>query len=191
MDNDAEVVQRVLDGERDAFEILVLRYGDAVFGVVARRVPPDAAQSVAQEVFVSAFRSLGSYEPGPAFEPWLLRIARRRCCDYWRQRQRQREIPATAVSPEQVLLLEAVSHVRSQEEFDRQCEREEARELVWLALGQLKAEDRLLVECMYFDQLPVAEVAATLDWSLAKVKVRAFRARRKLKRIIEGLSPTT
>jgi len=188
MDNDVQVVQRVLDGDRDAFEVLVHRYGGEVFVVVGRRVPAAAVESVAQEVFVSAFRSLGLYEPEQVFEHWLLRIARRRCCDYWRQRQRDREISATAMSDEQSSLLETVSAIRAQDEFERECQRGEAQELVWLALGQLSPEDRLLVECIYFDRLPLAEVAATLDWSLVKVKVRAFRVRKKLRHIIERLS---
>ena len=187
MNDDVQVVQRVLDGDRDAFAILVHRHGGEVFGVVGRRVPAEAVESVAQEVFVSAFRSLGLYEPEQLFGHWLLRIARRRCCDYWRQRQRDREIADTAMSDEQASLLETVSAVRAREEFDRQCRQGEAEELVRLALGQLCPEDRALVECLYFDRLPLAEVAATLDWSLTKVKVRAFRVRKELRQIMERL----
>jgi len=188
MDNDVQVVQRVLEGDRDAFEILLRRYSGKVFAVVGRRVPAAAVESVAQEVFVSAFRSLGLYEPEQLFEHWLLRIARRRCCDYWRQRRKAREICDTAMSDDQSSLLEIVSAAQARDQFEQDCRREEAQELVWRALGQLNPEDRLLVECIYLDRLPLAEVAATLDWSLAKVKVRAFRVRKKLRQIVERLS---
>ena len=142
---------------------------------------------VAQDVFVSAFRSLNMYKPRQPFEHWLLRIARRRCYDYWRQRQRRHEMPSTCLSEEQFQWLDCVSVGLSREVFERECEREEAAEVVHRALARLSPEDRVLVECMYFEELPIKEVAATLGWSLSKAKVRAFRARKKLRQIVERL----
>jgi RNA polymerase sigma-70 factor (ECF subfamily) len=185
--SDVQVVRRVLKGDREAFEVLVRRYSRQVFAVVGRHVPVDAVESVAQEAFVSAFRSLGIYEPEQPFEHWLLRIARRRCCDYWRQRQRRREIPDTVLSEEQSSLLERMSARRARDEFERDGRQADAKDLVLQALGQLNPEDRLLVECIYFEQLPLREVAASLNWSLPKAKVRAFRIRKKLRQIIEQL----
>jgi len=188
MDSDVQVVQRVIDGDRDTFAILVHRYSREVFCVVGRRVPGEAVESVAQEVFVSAFRSLGLYEPDQPFEHWLLRIARRRCCDYWRERRREHERPNATLSQEQSQWLERVSAGMSQEIFEQDGRRAAAMEVVQHALGQLGPEDRILIECVYFEELSLKEVAATLNWSLAKVKVRAFRARQKLRQIIEQLT---
>ncbi len=188
MDDDARVVQRVLNGDRDAFEVLVRRYSRQVFAVVGRHVPAEAVESTAQEAFISAFRSLGLYEPEQSFDRWLLRLARRRCCDYWRRRQRDREICDAALSDDQSSLLEAVSAAQAQDAFSQDCRREESAEHGSRALGCLSPVDGLLVECIYFDRLALPEVAATLDWSLAKVKVRAFRVRKRLRQIIERLS---
>jgi RNA polymerase sigma-70 factor (ECF subfamily) len=186
-ESDLRVVEQVVQGDVDAFEILLRRHSRAVFATVARRVPADAVESVAQEAFVSAFRSLHLYEPDQPFIRWLLRIARRRCYDYWRQRHRSHEIPSTSLSPEQAQQLEDAA-ARSQETPGRAYEQKETKELVQRALNGLSPEDRVLVECIYFEELPLKEVAATLDWSLAKVKVRAFRARRKLRELIEQLT---
>lgn len=188
VETDEHAIARVLAGDRDAFEVLLRRYSRSVFTAVARRVPHDMVESVAQDVFISAFRSLGQYEPQQPFEHWLLRIARRRCCDHWRRRSRQRETPDTALSVEQWRSFQDASTARSLRLFEEVRHREEAQELVQRALGQLDAEDRTLIECIYFEQLPLAEVAATLEWSLPKVKVRAFRARKKLREIIESTS---
>jgi RNA polymerase sigma-70 factor, ECF subfamily len=185
--NDLHVVRQVVAGDVDAFEVLLRRYSRAVFATVARRVPADEVEVVAQETFVSAFRSLGSYEPDQPFLHWLLRIARRRCVDYWRQRGRSHEIPAASLSAEQIRQLEDAAEVRSQETELQAHRRENAAEIVQQALAGLDPEDRLLIECIYFEDLPLKEVAATLEWSLAKVKVRAFRARRKLRDRIEKL----
>ena len=171
----------------DAFDVLVRRYSQQVFEVVGRRVPANDLESVAQAVFVSAFRSLGIYEPRQPFEHWLLRIARRRCYDYWRQRQRRHEMPNTCLSEEQFQWFDRVSGGLSREVFERECQREEAAEVVHKALAKLSPDDRVLVECMYFEELPLKEVAATLGWSLSKAKVRAFRARKKLRQIVEHL----
>jgi RNA polymerase sigma-70 factor (ECF subfamily) len=98
------------------------------------------------------------------------------------------EIPDASLSLEQVRQLEDVAAARSRETLEKTHGRQDAEELVQRALSGLDPEDRLLVECIYFEDMPLKEVAATLDWSLAKVKVRAFRARRKLREFIEKLT---
>jgi RNA polymerase sigma-70 factor, ECF subfamily len=188
MESDLQVVRQVIAGDVDAFEVLLRRYSRLVFATVARRVPFDEVDSVAQDTFVSAFRSLRLYEPDQPFMRWLLRIARRRCVDYWRQRRRSHEVSLASLSSEQIRQLEDAAATRSQETCQKGHNQENAGELVHRALAGLDPEDRLLVECIYFEELPLKEVAATLDWSLAKVKVRAFRARRKLREYIEKLT---
>lgn len=185
---DARVVKAVLDGDVDAFEVLVRRYSEDVFEVVSRRVPPDEVDGVAQEVFISAFRSLDAYEERQLFRHWLRRIARRRCCDYWRERRRQPKIMDTVCSDAQHQWLKRISIGAGQEEFEKECERREAQEVVHLALRGLTPEDRTLVECVYFEGLPLREVAATLGWSVAKTKIRAYRVRRRLRDIVERLA---
>ncbi len=187
MAGDLQVVRQVIAGDVDAFEVLLRRYSRAVFAVVARRVPADEVESVAQETFISAFQSLALYEPDQPFVRWLLRIARRRCYDYWRRRGRLHETPAASLSSEQMQQLEEAGAARSQEKYQKAHDQQDAGELVQRALAGLDPEDRLLIESIYFEELPLKEVAATLDWSLAKTKVRAFRARRKLREHIEKL----
>jgi RNA polymerase sigma-70 factor (ECF subfamily) len=188
IESDLRVIRQVVEGDVDAFDALLRRHSRAVFATVARRVPAGEVESVAQDVFVSAFRSLRLYEPDQPFVRWLLRIARRRCCDYWRGRRQVHEIPDASLSLEQVRQLEDVAAARSRETLEKTHGRQDAEELVQRALSGLDPEDRLLVECIYFEDMPLKEVAATLDWSLAKVKVRAFRARRKLREFIEKLT---
>lgn len=80
-DEDGTAIRQVLAGEVDRFEVLLRKYSDRVFSMVGRKVPAGDVAAVAQEVFVSAFRSLGSFEAVQPFEHWLARIVRRRCCD--------------------------------------------------------------------------------------------------------------
>lgn len=185
MVEDLQVVKRVVDGDVEAFEILLRRHSECVFRTVGRRVPTHDVESVAQEAFVSAFRSLKSFRGKQPFEHWLLRIARRRCCDYWRSRQRRPELIGGSLREDQREWLEHVSAGLRLDSFHHECEREEAAEVVHNALSRLDAEDRALIESIYFEGLQLKEVAATFGWSLAKVKVRAYRARRKLRDVIE------
>jgi RNA polymerase sigma-70 factor, ECF subfamily len=184
---DQVVVARVLGGDGKAFDILLRRHGARVFKTVARRVRKEDVESVAQEVFVAAFRSLRTYGGKQPFENWLARIARRRCCDYWRCQERSVPTATVPLDADQRTWLEEVSSGLSVEAFERECYRKEAVEVVHVAISQLDAEDRTLIECIYFEDVPLKEVAATFGWSLAKVKVRAYRVRKRLRRVVERL----
>ena len=184
---DLDAITRVLGGDGEAFDILLRRHGAHVFKIVAHRVRAGDVESVAQEVFVAAFRSLRAYEGKQPFENWLARIARRRCCDYWRCQERRVPIAAVPLEIDQRAWLEQVSFGLSVEAFERECERKEAVEVMQAAMSQLKAEDRALIQSIYFEDVPLKEVAATFGWSLAKVKVRAYRVRNRLHRVIERM----
>lgn len=184
---DGDIITQVLGDDVDAFDILLRRHGDRIFKIVARRVRAEDVESVAQEVFVSAFRSLRSYEGKQPFENWLARIARRRCCDYWRHQKRRLPAEMVPLDVNQRVWLEQVSSSLSVEAFERECERKEAIEIMQAAMLQLNAEDRALIESIYFEDVPFREVAATFGWSLAKVKVRAYRVRNRLHRVVERM----
>jgi len=185
MDSDLDIVRLVRNGQVDAFEVLLRRHSPRVFQSVGRRVPTGDVETVAQDVFLSAFRSLDTYRGRQPFEHWLMRIALRRCCDYWRGRERNRESTGPAMDEDGPDWMELVSRDLSREEFDRGRAREDAIETVQAVLARLDPEDRALVEGIYFEDRPLRELAAALNWSLAKVKVRAHRARRKLRAMLE------
>lgn len=177
--DDRVVIRKILAGEVDAFEVLLRKYSARVFAMVGRKVPPDDVEAVAQDVFLSAFRSLATYESIQPFEHWLARITRRRCCDFWRQRDRRGRLELCSVGT-----LDDVQ--RERESKQQETVMEEAAERVGQALRTLEAEDRTLIEGIYFEEISLKEMAATMGWSLVKTKVRAHRARRKLKMILEG-----
>lgn len=187
MDQDLAIIEKVLAGQMNDFDLLLQRHGVRVFELVGRRVPPQDVETVAQDVFVSAYRSLGTYAARQPFEHWLARIARRRCCDYWRERERQGRMIAGSLDEEQRDWLLLASTERSQEAREMECGRQVAGETVRRVLKELNAEDRALIESVYFEEVPLREVAGALEWSLAKVKVRAHRARKKLRAILEHL----
>ena len=185
MESDAEIVQRVVGGDVEAFELLLRRHAARVFEIVGRRVPAAEAPAVAQDVFLGAFRSLAAYSRRKPFEHWLLRIARRRCYDYWRVRDRQEGRGAGSLDAGERTELDRVSAARAREQQREADSREEAVGLVQKALASLDAEDRAMMEAVYFEEVPLKEAAAGLGWSLAKTKMRALRARRALRGILD------
>ncbi len=183
---DEAIVQRVQAGDTGAYETLIERHRESVFRIVARHVPRDRVAEVAHETFVSAYLSLAGFQPTHPFEHWLARIARRCCCDFWREREREREHTEEPDAAEDKRPRAAARAIDPR--AGREAEQREARELLEWALARLPLDDRLVLALVYFDELSVKECALVLDWGESKVKVRALRARERLRRLLAGLA---
>ena len=184
--DDEEVVARVLEGNVNAFETLLHRHSDLVARIVKRHVPPQDAEEVAQDVFVRVYESLPSFKGKSIFRRWLSSIAVRTCYDYWRKAYRCREVVMTQLTEKhQEWLEEAVS--RESEETRREADaRKEAQDLLNWALAKMSPEDRMVLELIHLEGLSVKEVAELLGWSPANIKVRSFRARKKMEKLLTG-----
>jgi RNA polymerase sigma-70 factor (ECF subfamily) len=182
--SDAEIIRRIIEGEVNAFEFLLVRYKDHVFDVVKKHVPYNEVEETAQDVFVRAYQSLATFKERSSFKQWLSTIAVRACYDFWRKRYRSRELPMSSLAEEHREWLEKVVSNRSGESFDDKDSRKKARELLDWALDRLSPEDRMVLELVYLEGLSGREAADLLGWSVANVKVRSLRARRKLRNLL-------
>jgi RNA polymerase sigma-70 factor, ECF subfamily len=182
--NDDEIIQRVVSGEINAFEVLLRKYRPLVFGIVIKHVPRDNAEEVAQDVFVRAYQSLPGYAAEGSFPAWLATIAVRSCCDFWRNHERNREHSLSSLTEEHQKWLDEVLAPRSWEAFREQAARREGEEVLRYALERLTAEDRMALSLVHLEGLSVREAASLLGWSMVKTKVRAHRARRQMRKII-------
>lgn len=184
---DAQVVGLVLDGDVNAFEKLIVKYGDLVLKIVKKHVNYEAAEETAHEVFVRAFQSLPTFRRDGNFRQWLSSIAVRTCYDYWRKAYRSKEIAMSEITETHREWLEEILLDRSGQSFEEKGAQEEAREVLDWVLERLPAGDRMVLELIYLEGLSSKEAAELLDWSVANVKVRSFRARKKLQKLLEGL----
>jgi RNA polymerase sigma-70 factor, ECF subfamily len=181
LEDDVRLVRRIRDGDQAAFEELVGRAWPRVARIAGRFFrQADAIDDIAQEVFVKAFVALGSWEARVPLEHWLTRIAVNACYDELRRRKRTAAPGGKAPDD-----LAGDPHL---------WEREETR--LWAAqvLERLPAAERLVLTLTVLEDLSVAEVAELTGWSKVNVKVRAFRARRRLKRLLDaepGSGPDT
>jgi len=185
--SDQEIIQRVVQGDIEAFEVLVKRHRSLVFGVVARHVPRESIEDVAQEVMVRAYQSLAGFSGRSSFRQWLRTIAVRSCCDYWRDRQRHREIPLSTLTEDHQTWVDQLLTTQSREAFHQLVKRTEAKEILDYALERIAPEDRMVLSLVHLEGLPVKEAAELLGWSVIKTKVKAHRARREMRKIIVKL----
>jgi RNA polymerase sigma-70 factor, ECF subfamily len=183
--DDSLRIQHVLDGDVAAFEGLIRAHEAGVLRILKRKLPVDAVPDVAQEVFIKAYRSLPDFKGNSAFSSWLAGIAVRTCYDYWRGRYRSRETPMGELSEEGRDWLEHNLASGAGGDFESAHRRRDAREALDWALDHLSAEDRMVLELVHLEGHSVKEAAKLLGWTGANVKVRAFRARNKLKKLLE------
>ena len=185
---DEEIIARVRQGQADAFEILIKRYERYVFGVLRKHLPSTGVQEVAHDVFVQAFRSLAGYKAASPFKHWLATIAVRSCYKYWRARDKERrEVTQAALSPEALRWVECNSSRVAEEQFADNVSAQEASEVLHWAFSRMPAEDRVVLTLVHLEERSVKEAATLLGWSVANVKIRAFRARKRLERMVKQL----
>ncbi len=183
MPDDLEIVRLVLRGEIDRFAELIARYQQHVARITNRHVPPDRVAEVAHDVFVRAYTSLPNFSGRTPFEHWLSGIAVRTCYDFWRARRRE-ELPVSALTTEHQAWMDHVLAAESDDQFREQTRKREAAELLHWALGQLSAENRLVITLVHLDGYSIRDAARLLGWSLVNVKVRAHRARHMLRKLL-------
>lgn len=183
--SDAEIVRQVLDGNVNAFEALVTRFKELVLKIVKKHVPYNDVEETTQDVFVRTYQSLSTFESKSDFRHWLSSIAVKTCYDYWRKAYRSRELPMSSLTEKHREWLEDVLSNQPEQSIYARGSQIEARELLDWALGKLSAEDRMVLELVYLEGLSGKEAADLLGWSLANVKVRSFRSRRRLQKIIK------
>lgn len=173
------LVQRVQQGDTEAFGTLVTAYEKTVYNLALRMVnDPQDAQDMSQEAFLKAYSSLGSFRGDSKFSVWLYRIVSNVCLDHLRKKSRrparslsleddegeesQLEIPDTALSPEALL------------------EQKLTRDAVRRGLQALPEEARQILLLREIQGMSYEEIADTLNLEAGTVKSRIFRARKRL-----------
>ena len=183
--SDGDVIAAVLGGDTASFEQLVTRYSPRVFATARRYARRESEiEDIAQEVWSKAFQKLGTFRGEAPFEHWLMRMCVRTCYDFLRAHQRNRETTFSELSDEQSDWLE-----RFAGDPDNASENAEAAsQLVQIVLQQLSPAARMVITLLEIEDRPIKEIAALTGWSLPLVKVRAFRARAEMRKVIGRLA---
>ncbi len=178
-------VQQVLEGDREAFGLLVERHHRPIFNYIYRMVgSPDLAADLTQEVFLKVYTALPTYDPAYRFSTWLYRIASNRVIDHVRRR-RMVTVPLDAAAPaDSTGTIREVASRRPGPDQDL-MDRESAGDLRG-ALAGLPSEYRELIVLRHFQHRSYEEIASIKGSPLGTVKNRLFRAREALRRRLEA-----
>ncbi len=187
MDDDEHaraLVDRALGGDDNAARELIRQLYPLVAKIVRGYRPRRTAEEdLAQMIFVKVFQNLAQYSGKVPISHWVSRIAVNTCRNQLMAEKARPELRHADLSEEQAAMLE---NLASEDALspDRKLA---ARDLVEKLLAMLKPVERLVIDMLYLQERSVAEVQKLTGWTAATIKVRAFRARQKLRKQIGGL----
>jgi RNA polymerase sigma factor (sigma-70 family) len=178
-------VARVRQGDESAARALLAQLHPLVLKLVRAHRPRRAdEEDLVQIVFMKVFTKMGQFSGAVPLEHWVSRIAVNTCLKAMRCERVRPEIRLSDLTEEEEQVVQRLASTQDDlpESVDAM-----SRELLGRLLGMLNAEDRLMVTLLNLEQKTVAEVRQVTGWSTPLVKVRAFRARQKMKRLLEQL----
>ena len=172
--------------DQDAARSLVEYLYPKVIRIVRGHLPRRAAEEdLAQDIFVKMFEKLDQFQGEVPFEHWVSRIAVNYCLNAIRAQKSRPEWRMADLSEEQTAALDALTTAAVQDPHPSHLIG--ARELVEKLLATLSPEDRLVIRMLEIDELSVEEVRQVTGWSSTAIRVRAFRARRRLNKRFKNL----
>jgi len=184
MHDDAKLIKKILKGDRRAFEMIVLRYQQPLVNYLGRTLGErEMALDFAQDIFLKAYASLGSYRPGHHFSTWLFKIASNHVIDHWRKKK------ISAISLDQSYDGEEESsriQVADQgPSVARKYELAELRAKIEKALETVPEGLRELFVLRHVNEFSYEEIADIKGLPVGTVKNRVFQAKELLRRQLE------
>lgn len=178
-EQEAAVIQAVLDGDINAYELLVKEYEKNVYNLALRMVGnSEDAADMSQEAFIKAYNSLTSFRGDSKFSVWLYRIVSNVCLDYLRSRGRRQTVSLSAENDDgEDVEIDIADETQSPE---RLLDRRLTRDAVRRGLVALPPEHRQILLLREIQGLSYDEIADALGIEAGTVKSRIFRARKKL-----------
>ena len=186
--SDLELARLAAAGDESAFAEIVRRHSPRVFRVASRFFRRrEQAEEAAQEVFLKAFTELAGFEGRGSFEGWLTRIATNTCLNLLRGQRRRPELTAADLTEDEGAWLDSRLLDAAQERHRTSERAIAAADLADKILGTMSPDDRLALTLVDGEEMSVREAAEATGWSESKVKVQAFRARRRMREAVEKL----
>ncbi|WP_405234636.1 RNA polymerase sigma factor RpoE [Lentisalinibacter salinarum] len=184
--SDAALVKRVQQGDKQAFNLLVLKYQTKIVNLVMRYVrDPDEANDVAQEAFLKAYRALPRFRGDSAFYTWLYRIAVNTAKNYLvAAKRRPVEYDLDLQDPEQYDMQARLKDIDSPE---RVLMKDEVQQTIDEAIQDLPEDLRTAIILRELEGMTYEEIAETMECPVGTVRSRIFRAREAISKRIDPL----
>jgi RNA polymerase sigma-70 factor (ECF subfamily) len=181
---DKQLVVRVQQGDKNAFDLLVIKYQRKIMSLISRYVhDADEVQDVAQEAFIKAYRALPGFRGDSAFYTWLYRIAINTAKNHLVSRSRRP--PGSDVELEDAQYMDAGDALRDGETPENSLFGDELRAKVNEALNDLPDDLRTAVTLREFDGLSYEEIAEVMECPVGTVRSRIFRAREAIDKCVK------
>lgn len=179
--DEPDCLRRIAAGEEAAVRELLRQFHPFVVRLVRSHLPRRMSEEdLTQMIFVKIFQKLESYSGKVPLQHWISRVAVNTCLNELRAEKRRPEWRLADFDEETAGAIEQI--VRVETDVATTDDARAAKELLDRLLAHLSPDDRLLMNLLYLEERSVAEVANLTGWSRAAIKVRAFRARAKMKK---------
>ena len=183
-----ELARSAREGDESAFEEIMRRYSPRVFRFAGKFFRQRSlVEEAAQEVFLKAFTELGSFEGRGSMEGWLTRITTNTCLNMLRSSKRRPELIASDLSQDETTWLDSNMAGAAMERHESSERSLVAADLAGRVLQTLTPDDQLVLTLIDGEDASVKDVVEVTGWSESKVKVQAFRARRRMREAVEKL----
>lgn len=183
--NDQIIINQVINGDTNAFAVLVDRYKDLVFTLAMRMLKNrEEAEEVSQDTFVKSFQKLDRFKGDSKFSTWLYRVAYNTCLDRIKKNKKHlNDVEINDFTAHQVKALDNILD---------SIEEKEKSEIISACINQLPSEESFLLTLYYFDELSLEEISTIVGINSNAIKVKLFRTRKKLAKLLKlHLEPET
>ena len=183
-EEESAIIAKVLDGDADAFEPLVVAHQSFVYNIALKMLSnPDDAFDISQEAFIKAYRSLKDFKGESSFSSWLYRITANMCLDFMRRNKKRKSASIVYLDDEDELKELELPDTR----FDpvTELERKELRGAINDALNLLPEDQRSILLLRELNGMSYAEISEALKLEQGTVRSRLSRARARLAKILK------
>lgn len=178
--DDIQLIKQILHGRTNAYAVLIDKYQSYVFTLVLRYVEDRGlAEELAQDVFIKAYRSLKDFKGDSKFSTWLYAIIHTTCVSHLRKKKDE------AILLDQDKLTVVMANEHSKEHAEQKLEQKSRKALLSKAIATLPEEDAQIITLIYLAEQTIEEVSGIMNVTPNNVKVKLFRARQKLRMVLE------
>jgi RNA polymerase sigma-70 factor (ECF subfamily) len=177
--NDQILINQIVEGDTNAFAILVDRYKDLVFTLALRMLKNrEEAEEVAQDTFIKAYKSLDKFKGDSKFSTWIYRVAYNTSLDRIKKnRKHLNNVEINEFTAHQILSIDNALE---------KLELKEQAEAIQRCIDLLPSEESFLLTLYYFDDLSLDDISKIVGITANSIKVKLFRSRKKLAIILKS-----
>jgi RNA polymerase sigma-70 factor (ECF subfamily) len=179
INNDQLYINQIIEGDANAFSVLVERYKDLVFTLTLRMLKNrEEAEEVSQDTFIKAYKSLSKFKGDSKFSTWIYKIAYRTSLDRIKKNKKYiNDVEINEFTEHQLITIDNALH---------SLEEQEQNNAIQDCIALLASEDSFLLTLYYFDDMSLEEISKTVGLTANNVKVKIFRSRKKLATILKN-----